>query len=103
MEDLIGYIAANCYSGEFSTAIMAEEFKMSLPYLSQYFKKHMNRNLSDYVTELRISRAKELLRETDLPIREVAESVGYFSVNSFIRRFKQMAGCTPGDWRSGGM
>lgn len=101
MEELIRYITENCYSADFATSIMAEEFKMSLPFLSQYFKKHMGRNLSDYVTELRISRAKELLRETDLPIKEVAESVGYISVNSFIRRFKQMIGCTPGDWRSG--
>lgn len=98
-EKLLVYIAENCFSADFSTTAMAEEFQMSLSYLSRYFKKHIGKNLLDYVTELKIDRAKELLLYEDRPIKEVAEEVGYYSVNSFNRRFKQVSGYTPGEWR----
>ena len=99
IEDLMSYIEKNCYSADFSTSSMAEAFEMSLPYLSRYFKKHIGKNLSDYVTELKIGKAKELLLYEDMPIKDVAEKVGYYSVNSFNRRFKQVTGCTPSEYR----
>lgn len=99
VETLLAYVRENCYSCEFSTTAMAEEFKMSLPYLSQYFKNHLGKNLLDYVTELKIEKAKELLADTDYAIREVAGQVGYYNVNSFNRRFKQVTGLTPGEYR----
>lgn len=72
---------------------------MSLPYLSQYFKSHSGKNLSDYVTELKLEKSKELLRETDEAIKDIAQQVGYYNVNSFNRRFKQMTGVSPGEYR----
>lgn len=98
-EEMILYIKENCFSCDFSTTAMADEFKMSLPYLSQYFKNHTGKNLSDYVTDIKIDKAKELLTETELPVKEIAVQIGYYNVNSFQRRFKQMTGCTPGDYR----
>lgn len=99
VDELVRYILDHCYSADFSTTAMAEEFKMSLPYLSQYFKKHMGMNLLDYVTERKIGKAKELLKDTDMAIKDISEQVGYYSVNSFNRRFKQVTGYTPGEWR----
>lgn len=98
-EKLLTYIAENCFSVDFSTTAMAEKFNMSLPYLSRCFKSYIGKNLSDYVTELKIGRAKELLLYEDKPIKDVAEEIGYCSVNSFNRRFKQVSGYTPGEWR----
>jgi two-component system response regulator YesN len=99
VESLILYVKDNCFYCDFSTTSMAEEFKMSLPYLSQYFKSHVGMNLLDYVTNLKIEKAKELLRETSLAVKDVAENVGYYNVNSFNRRFKQVTDHTPGEYR----
>lgn len=97
--NLLNYIKTNCCSAGFSISFMAEEFGMSLSYLSKYFKKYVGKNLSDYVMELKIEKAKELLRNEDIPIKAIAEKVGYYSVNSFNRRFKQVTGHTPGEYR----
>lgn len=100
IESMLLYIQENALSCDFSTASMAENFKMSLPYLSQYFKNHMDGiNLLDYVTERKMDKAKELLTDTKIPVREIAVRVGYYNVNSFQRRFKQIVGCTPGEFR----
>ena len=97
-EKMIAYVAQNCFSAEFSTAAMAEKFNMSLSNLSRYFKKYMGSTLMDYVTELKINKAMELLMYGDRRIKDVAEEVGYSNVNSFVRRFKQVTGCTPGEY-----
>lgn len=99
VEAMILYVNDNCFSCDFSTTAMAEEFKMSLPYLSQYFKNHAGKNLLDFVTDKKMHRAKELLANTEETIKDIAEQVGYFNVNSFNRRFKQITGCTPGEYR----
>lgn len=99
-EKFLVYISNNCFSADFSTTIMADEFGMSLPQLSRCFKSVLGRNLSDYVTELKIEKAKELLLYEDKAIKDIAEEVGYSSVNSFNRRFKQVTGYTPGELRS---
>ena len=58
-------------------------------YLSQLFKKQMNTTLHDYIADLRIKKAKQLLEVTTMPIDMIAEEVGYYNTSSFIRRFKQ--------------
>lgn len=98
--DILNYVKEYFSQAEFSVASMAEEFKMSVPYLSKYFKKHTNKNLSEYVTELKVEKAKELLLYTDISVVEVAEQVGYYNTNSFCRRFKQITGVAPGEWRN---
>lgn len=99
IDEMTEFIRDNCYSCDFSTTAMAEHFHMSLPYLSQYFKGRMGINLLDYVTELKMERAKELLSATDMVLADVAVAVGYYNVNSFSRRFKQVTGKTPGEYR----
>lgn len=98
-EQLLNYVAKNCYSADFSTTAMAESFHMSPSYLSRCFKQYIGMNLLDYVTELRINKAKELLLQKEKPIKEVSNEVGYGNVNSFNRRFKQVTDYTPGEWR----
>ena len=72
---------------------------MLLPNLSQFFKDKTGQNLLDYSTSLRMNRACKLLVETQLPLKELGYQVGYYNVSSFIRRFKQTQGVTPGDYR----
>lgn len=101
IDEMVGFVRDNCFSCEFSTTAMAEYFDISLPHLSQYFKGQMGVNLLDYVTELRMEKAKALLGSTNMVLADVALAVGYYNVNSFSRRFKQVVGVTPGEYRKG--
>ncbi|MEG0110359.1 MAG: helix-turn-helix transcriptional regulator, partial [Oscillospiraceae bacterium] len=60
---------------------------------------HTGQNILDYATNLRMERAKKLLAETNIPLKELGYETGYYNVSSFIRRFKQTQGLTPGDYR----
>jgi AraC-like DNA-binding protein len=55
----------------------------------------------EYLTLLRVEHAKELLASTDLTIRDVSARSGYYDPGSFIRRFKQVTGETPLQYRHG--
>jgi AraC-like DNA-binding protein len=67
-------------------------------YLSKAFKQVTGKNFIDYLTELRTDKAKELLRETELKINDVAERVGY-QHSYFNRIFKRQEGMTPTRYR----
>ncbi len=54
--------------------MLGDQFNLSSKYLSQLFKEEFGEKFIDYVTKLRIEKAKKLLRETDRSIQEVAES-----------------------------
>jgi len=53
----------------------------------------------DYETNLKIERAKYLLVSSTISLKDVAFEVGYYNFTSFIRRFKQLVGLTPGEYR----
>ncbi|MDF2921572.1 MAG: transcriptional regulator, AraC family [Paenibacillaceae bacterium] len=93
------YIEEHYRVPDFSVSMMADHFEMSQAYLSQYYKDQTGLTISDYDTSLKIQRAKRLLTTTKLPLRDIALEVGYYNVTSFIRRFKQVVGATPGEYR----
>lgn len=97
--EMLEYVDQNCLRCDFSLQEMSERFNMLLPNLSQFFKDKTGQNLLDYSTSLRMQRAKILLAETQMPLKELGYQVGYYNVSSFIRRFKQTQGVTPGDYR----
>lgn len=103
-EDLLGqmyhYIAKQFDAPNFSIKQMACDFSMSISALSSYFKSHAGVLLSDYITEMKIKKAMQLLEFSNLSIQEVGLSIGYFNVNSFARRFHQMTNMTPREYRS---
>ena len=70
-------------------------------YFCSYFKKHTRSTPVEYLTTLRIRRAKELLRSTDLSVLEVAMQSGFENVSFFIHKFKTATGVTPGRYRRG--
>ena len=63
------------------------------------FKRTFGVNFVDYLTELRINAAKELLMDPLRPAAEVASMVGYESANYFARAFKKKTGMTPTEYR----
>jgi len=99
IQDIITYLEKNFTSHQFSIQNTADEFQMSLPAFSQYFKDKTGQTLSDYVTYLRMETAKKLLVTEEMTLKDIAAHVGYYNVSSFIRRFKQLTGTTPGEYR----
>ncbi len=92
-------IAASYDDCSFSIQDAADKLGLSSSYLSQYFKQQTGETLTGYVADLRIRKARSLLETTTMPLQMVSESVGYYNLNSFIRRFKQITGLTPGEYR----
>lgn len=74
-------------------------FNMNPAYLSRYFKMQTGEGLLDYINRLRLEKAKQLLKKTNTNINEIAELVGYYNSNAFIRSFKKYEGITPGKYR----
>ena len=58
-------------------------------------------HLQALIHEARFQLACQLLRETRVPLAEVAEAVGYGDLSAFVRAFRGWAGCPPGQWRAG--
>lgn len=72
---------------------------MSESYFRKVFERYMNMKPLDYLNFVRIQKGCGLLRETELSVAEISERVGYESVSSFIRNFRQIIGCTPHKWK----
>lgn len=64
-------------------------------YFGDLFKKTYGQSITDYLTDLRISRAKQYLQESDYRLREIAELVGYSDEFYFSRKFKKEIGVPP--------
>ncbi|MDF2921687.1 MAG: hypothetical protein K0R57_601 [Paenibacillaceae bacterium] len=71
----------------------------SAAYVSYLFKKETNKNLWDYVSEIRIEEAKRMLAVTDMKRYEISYQVGYQSPEHFSRMFKRFTGVSPADYR----
>lgn len=68
-------------------------------YFSSLFKKETGQNFVEYLSEVRMNRAKELLRESDLTIAQICEAVGYADLKYFTKSFKKVTGIKPGEFR----
>ncbi|MFA9399042.1 MAG: helix-turn-helix transcriptional regulator, partial [Clostridiaceae bacterium] len=78
---------------------VADHFYISKEYLSKMFKIHTKMNFSYYITEKRMKKAKELIVEQGIKIKNVAELVGYVDITHFYKKFKKYYGITPGEMR----
>lgn len=96
--ELLAYIQEH-YTEKITLTMLAQEFHLSEKYISWYFKEHFYISFMQYVSHLRMTKAKHLLYATELAITEIAFSCGYPSVNFFIRSFKEIHGITPLQYR----
>ena len=98
MEQILAYVQENL-GRDLSLSEVAEYVNLSVGYLSNYFKVKMGTNFTDYLTQLRIEKAKELLMYTNEKIYRVAELVGYQNSQYFVTMFKRRTGVTPAEYR----
>ena len=68
-------------------------------YFSSLFKKESGVNFLEYLSEVRMNKAKELLRETDLSVAVVCQEVGYSDIKHFTKNFKKFSGLSPNEFR----
>lgn len=99
MAQVVHYMQDHFTDPELSISAIAEAFDMPTARLSLTFKELMRMSPLEYLTLLRVERSKELLAGTELSIKEIAAQVGYYDASSFIRRFKQITGVTPLQYR----
>jgi AraC-like DNA-binding protein len=72
---------------------------LSPSHLLRTFKEVFGRSPHQYLTDLRVERAKALLERTDLTVTDVCLSVGYTSLGSFSRLFRRHVGLSPEQYR----
>lgn len=97
--ELIDYVRGN-YRTELSLKDISQRFHMNLTYCSEYFKKAAGKNFSDYVKDLRMKEAGELLTHTGLTIAAICDRVGYRDYYYFNKVFKRHFGITPARFRT---
>jgi AraC-like DNA-binding protein/ligand-binding sensor protein len=84
----------------FAVAEIAAAARMTPNHFSALFRSYTGRSFSTYLTEKRIEMAKGLLSDLTLNIAEIGRMVGYNDPSYFTRRFKQVTGMTPGEYRN---
>ncbi|MFC4776915.1 helix-turn-helix domain-containing protein [Paenibacillus sp. GCM10023252] len=100
VDQVIDYIGKHL-DEEISREMIAEHVHLNSAYLSRLFKKETGMSLSDYIMKLRMDKAKELLREPQVKVSNVAASVGYTHFSHFAKMFKKSIGLTPQEYRKG--
>jgi AraC-like DNA-binding protein/ligand-binding sensor protein len=90
------------YTRKISLQEVARASGLSAPYFSTVFKEEMGENLSNYLNRLRVEKAAAMLKETNLPISEIAAACGFEDQSWFSKIFRNYAGFSPGKYREYG-
>lgn len=99
VHNICGYIEDHL-SENLSVNRLAEVFNYNPSYISRLFKQIQGEPLSQHLKSVRLNRAKDLLRTTNLSIQEIAVSVGFDTVQYFSMVFRKEIGMTPKSFRN---
>lgn len=89
------------YTKNITLEDVSQQVNISAYYFSRIFKEETNENFIDYLTGLRIERAKDLLSSTQYSMKEICNMSGYSDPNYFSKSFKKKVGVTPTEYREG--
>ncbi|MGN7356441.1 response regulator transcription factor [Paenibacillus sp. SAF-054] len=89
----------SAYADDISLSQIAEQVHLNKTYLSELFKKEVGTSFNDYLTQIRIDRAKEMIL-AGKRMSILAEQVGYPNASYFTKVFKKVTGMTPGEYKS---
>ncbi len=98
LKQVIEYIHNNI-TNTISLQTLSEICFMSSNYFCHYFKKEIGKTPISFINEYRIEKACEMLSECNLPISNIALSVGFDNFSYFIRKFREYKGITPKEYR----
>lgn len=99
VKNALNYIEEN-YTQKLKLADVAEITYVSQWHLSKLLNRHLGRNFSEILNSVRVEKAKELLRDPQLRIREVAEETGFLDIAHFSRVFKKQVGISANEYRN---
>ena len=94
----IQYIGTH-YSGKITLEETAKMVYLSPPYLSRIFKEETGSTFQEYVSAVRIEKAKQLILQGELRLSDIALMVGYEDQSYFTRVFRRVVGCSPSQFR----
>ncbi|MGA2549750.1 MAG: AraC family transcriptional regulator [Burkholderiaceae bacterium] len=98
LSSIVDYVAEHCTS-EMSMPEIRSRLGMTGSQFSRYFRQATGNTFTDFVNRLRINKACELLMETDHYIASICYEVGFNNVANFNRRFLQIKGMAPNEFR----
>jgi len=87
------------YREDMNLKTLANAYNMNTSYLGQLFQKEVGCSFSQYVTNIKNSKAKDLILKTNMKINDIAKEVGYTDASYFYRKFKQCYGTSPASLR----
>lgn len=99
LEKVIQYISDHFADQNLSVELIAETFSMSSLYLGRIFKNYTQKNMSDYINELRVEYAKKQLVLTDKKITDIWPECGFSTKSNFYLVFKNRTSLTPSEYR----
>jgi AraC-like DNA-binding protein len=102
MPSYIGMIARQMeeeYAQKHTLDQLARQHSVNKYHMAKQFKRYTGFSPNEYLIQTRITRAKELLKYSDMPISEIAETIGIDNVSHFITLFKDRASHTPLSYR----
>lgn len=83
------------YAEPISVKMLADHCYMNYTYFSELFKKELGVNVTQYLTEIRMNHAAQLLQERSFSLEKVAQAVGYSNAKSFSQAFRNYFGISP--------
>ena len=102
LKGIVGYLGEH-FAEPLTLSAVAAQFGLSPQYFSTFFRENFGRTFTQHVNSLRIEQAARLLRETDLPVMEIAFNVGFDNFSYFIKRFREVYGVSPSHYRKEGI
>jgi len=104
VQDVIGYIQKHINDNihiqdELTLIRLADLVHFNPSYLSRLFKQMVGMNISDYISDIRVKKAKQMLENPNIKINSVAEALGYGTATNFTRFFKKATNMTPQEYR----
>ncbi len=94
------YINDNYRNSEITIEGIAEELNLAPTYVSTLFKREAQISFSQYLSDFRIQKATDLLENTNMKIKDIAQEVGFGTYSNFARTFKKKLGVTPVEYKS---
>ncbi|WP_046173641.1 response regulator [Domibacillus indicus] len=100
VQTAVDYIDENYHDAQLSLQSVSDAVNVSSSYLSHLFSQETGKTFIEYVTAIRINKAKELLKSTHDKTYEIAHQVGYSDSHYFCRSFKKVTGLTTKQFKS---
>lgn len=99
----VAAILKNEYKYHYTHQQLALKVGTNESHLRVTFKLVYNTTINAYLLAIRVTKAKDLLENTELPLHTIAAHVGFKDASIFIRNFKKSTGWTPVKWRKNGI